>query len=109
MALSKEDKKQFELKILAESLFKGRKKSYAKSFGPRFQNDRLGVEYTALKQSFVNNILPRDETIKVKYFLYLKFKLLLILTMIMFSFSSMQLLLLNMIDTVTNPVKGYLF
>lgn len=67
LALSREDKEQFELKILAESLFKGKKKSYAKSVGPRFQNDRLGAEHKALRQSFINNILPRDETIKVKY------------------------------------------
>lgn len=66
LALSKEDKEQFELKILAESLFKGKKKSYGKSLGPWFQNDRLGAEHKALRQSFINNILPRDETIKVK-------------------------------------------
>ncbi|XP_043514195.1 unconventional myosin IC isoform X1 [Frieseomelitta varia] len=64
LALSKEDKKQFELKILAESLFKGKKKSYAKSFGSRFQNDRLGPEYNALRESFTVNHLPRNETIK---------------------------------------------
>ncbi|CAK9821958.1 Unconventional myosin IC [Anthophora retusa] len=64
LVLSKEDKKQFELKILAESLFKGKKKSYAKSLAPRFQDDRLGAEHKALRQSFINNILPRDETIK---------------------------------------------
>lgn len=67
LLLSKEDKEQFELKILAESLFKGKKKSYAKSVGPRFQNNRLGAKHKALRESFVNNILPRDEIIKVKY------------------------------------------
>ncbi|XP_033321670.2 unconventional myosin 61F isoform X4 [Megalopta genalis] len=64
LALSKEEKEQFELKILAESLFKDKKKSYAKSLGPKFHNDRLGAEFKALRQSFTNNILPRDETIK---------------------------------------------
>ncbi|XP_076654568.1 unconventional myosin 61F isoform X2 [Halictus rubicundus] len=64
LALSKEEKEQFELKILAESLFKGKKKSYAKSLGPRFQIDRLGADHKALRQSFISNILPRDETIK---------------------------------------------
>jgi len=66
MALSKEDKVHFELKILAESLFKGKKKSYAKSLGPRFRIDRLGEEHKALRQSFINNILPSGESIKVK-------------------------------------------
>ncbi|XP_076289926.1 unconventional myosin 61F isoform X4 [Lasioglossum baleicum] len=64
LALSKEEKEQFELKILAESLFKGKKKSYAKSLGPRFRTDRLGADHKALRQSFTSNILPRDETIK---------------------------------------------
>lgn len=72
LALSKEDKQQFELKILAESLFKDKKKSYAKSFGPKFKNDRLGPEYNALRQSFINNHLSKNETIKVNNFLYLK-------------------------------------
>lgn len=67
LSLSKEDKEQFELKILAESLFKGKKKSYAKCLGPRFQTDRLGAEYKPLRQSFISNVLPRDETIKVEY------------------------------------------
>lgn len=66
MALSKEDKEHFELKILAESIFKGKKKSYARSLGPRFITDRLGEEYKALRQSFINNIQPTGETIKVK-------------------------------------------
>jgi len=66
MALSKEDKENFELKILAESLFKNKKKSYARSVGPRFVTDRLGDEYKALRQSFMNNILTSGENIKVK-------------------------------------------
>lgn len=66
MALSKEDKEHFELKILAESLFKNKKKSYAKSVGPRFVTDRLGEGYKALRQSFINNILTSGENIKVK-------------------------------------------
>lgn len=66
MALSKEDKEQFELKILAESLFENKKKSYAKSIGPRFVTDRLGEDYKALRQSFINNILTSGENIKVK-------------------------------------------
>lgn len=69
LALSKEDKELFELKILAESLFKGKKKSYAKSLGPRFLTDRLGAEHKALRQSFINNILPSGENIKVNVIL----------------------------------------
>lgn len=64
LALTKEEKAHFELKILAESLFKGNKKSYAKSLGERFRTDRLGEEHKAFRQSFVNNILPSGETIK---------------------------------------------
>ncbi|XP_015522437.2 unconventional myosin IC isoform X1 [Neodiprion pinetum] len=64
LALSPEDKAHFELKILAETLFKDKKKSYAKSVGPRFQEDRLGEEFNALRQTFTTNILPSDETIK---------------------------------------------
>lgn len=65
MALSQEDKEHFELKILAESVFKGKKKSYARSLGPRFLTDRLGAEHKALRQSFTNNILPSGENMKV--------------------------------------------
>ncbi|XP_012274963.1 myosin-IB isoform X2 [Orussus abietinus] len=64
LGLSKEEKEHFELKILAESLFKGKKKSYERSLGPRFRIDRLGEDYMALKQSFINNILPNGERIK---------------------------------------------
>lgn len=66
MTISKEDKEHFELKILAESLFKNKKKSYAKSVGPRFVTDRLDEEYKALRQSFTNNVLTSGENIKVK-------------------------------------------
>lgn len=71
VALSKEDKEHFELKILAESVFKNKKKSYAKSLGPRFVTDRLGEEHKALRQSFIN-ILPPGENIKVKIILHKK-------------------------------------
>ena len=70
LGLSKSDKDQFELKILAETLFKNKKKSYAKSLGPRFQTDRLGEDFRALKQAFVANMIPSGENIKVKLFFY---------------------------------------
>ncbi|KAK0178646.1 hypothetical protein PV327_007520 [Microctonus hyperodae] len=64
LSLSDSEKKQFELKILAETLFKNKKKSYAKSLAPKFQIERLGNEYAALRQSFVLNVLPNDDMIR---------------------------------------------
>jgi len=64
LALTKANKEHFELKILAEGLFQDKKKSYAKSLGPRFLEDRLGQEYAALRQTFVANVLPSGENIK---------------------------------------------
>ncbi|XP_044583800.1 unconventional myosin IC isoform X2 [Cotesia glomerata] len=52
LGLSKEDKEQFEMKVLAEKLFMDKKKSYLKSVGPRFLNERLGEEFRGVKQSF---------------------------------------------------------
>ncbi|XP_043474032.1 unconventional myosin IC isoform X3 [Leptopilina heterotoma] len=63
LSLSKADKEQFELKILAEKLFKNKKKSYARSLGPKFEVDRLGEDLRALKQVFVANIIPSGESI----------------------------------------------
>ncbi|KAG7188163.1 hypothetical protein KM043_013381 [Ampulex compressa] len=63
-ALSKEDKEQFELKILAESLFKGKKRSYMRSLGPKFQTNRLDNGHDGRRQSFVGNLLPASESIK---------------------------------------------
>lgn len=59
--LSSEAKKQFELKVMAESIFKGKKKSYAKSVPARFINDRLKEEQRLLKQSFELNQLQTNE------------------------------------------------
>ncbi|XP_066591838.1 unconventional myosin IC isoform X2 [Prorops nasuta] len=64
LSLSREEKEHFELKILAESIFKGKKKSYGKSVGLRFQTDRLGEEYKTLKQTFSRNVLSPGESIK---------------------------------------------
>lgn len=66
--LSSIDKKQFELKILAETLFKDKKKSYQASFRPRFLNERFGNKFSELKNNFVNNILPAGENVMVGYF-----------------------------------------
>ncbi|XP_034942192.1 unconventional myosin IC isoform X2 [Chelonus insularis] len=64
LSLSEAEKKQFELKVLAEQLFKRKKNSYPKSIGPRFEEDRLGNEYNALKQTFIANVLPAGENCK---------------------------------------------
>ncbi|XP_063984112.1 unconventional myosin IC isoform X2 [Diachasmimorpha longicaudata] len=63
-SLSADDKQQLDLKVLAEKLFKNKKKSYSKSLGPRFIDDRLGNEFSTLKQNFIATILPTGETIK---------------------------------------------
>lgn len=65
MELTDINKKQFQLKILAETLFKDKKKSYQASFRDRFLNERLENEYSELKEYFVSNILPAGENIKV--------------------------------------------
>lgn len=108
IALSKQDKEQFELKILAESLFKGKKKSYAKSLGPRFITDRLGVEHKALRQSFTNNILSSGESIKVEVLskkkkISVEFKR---KAQSKITFSSTLLPSSNTIGTVTNRARG---
>lgn len=71
LSLSKADKEQFELKILAEKLFKNKKKSYARSLGPKFEIDRLGEDLRALKQVFVANIIPSGESIMVRKIVFL--------------------------------------
>ncbi|CAB3261769.1 unnamed protein product [Arctia plantaginis] len=53
LALSPKDKKQFELKILAEKMFKGKKKSYPQSIAQRFQEDRLTPDHQVLRNTFM--------------------------------------------------------
>jgi len=53
LALSKEKRKQMELKVLAEDIFKGKKKSYPPSIGPWFIDDRIPKENTTQVQNFV--------------------------------------------------------
>ncbi|GBP21053.1 Myosin-IB [Eumeta japonica] len=53
LALTPEDKKQFELKVLAETLFKGKKNSYPSSIRERFVTDRLPAEQRVLRDSFM--------------------------------------------------------
>lgn len=61
LVLSPEQKRQFELKVLAESIFKGKKKSYLQSVGPRFVDDRLKEEQKPLRQTFQQNHLNGDK------------------------------------------------
>ncbi|XP_061383867.1 unconventional myosin IC isoform X2 [Danaus plexippus] len=53
LALSPEDKKQFELKVLAEAMFKGKKNSYNSSIPERFVADRLSEEQRVLRDTFM--------------------------------------------------------
>nr|XP_021201952.2 unconventional myosin IC isoform X2 [Bombyx mori] len=53
LALSPDDKKQFELKVLAEKIFKGKKNSYLSSVGERFVNDRMSPEHRTLRDTFM--------------------------------------------------------
>ena len=56
-------KKQLELKVLAEKLFKDKKKSYPQSIGPRFIEDRLNEEQKPLRQNFQANHLNGEKII----------------------------------------------
>ncbi|CAG4982812.1 unnamed protein product [Colias eurytheme] len=53
LALSAADKKQFELKVLAEKMFKGHKNSYPSSVAERFVEDRLSAEHRVLRDTFM--------------------------------------------------------
>ncbi|XP_028159823.1 unconventional myosin IC isoform X1 [Ostrinia furnacalis] len=53
LALSPADKKQFELKVLAEKMFKGKKNNYPGSVRERFVEDRLTGEHQVLRNSFM--------------------------------------------------------
>ncbi|XP_026463842.1 myosin-IB-like [Ctenocephalides felis] len=55
MNLSKEKKRQIELKIMAEDVFKNKKASYASSFGPWFVEDRLNPEQKKLIAHSIDN------------------------------------------------------
>ncbi|XP_022813848.1 myosin-IB isoform X1 [Spodoptera litura] len=53
LALTPQAKKQFELKVLAEKMFRGKKNSYQASIGERFQDDRLTSEHQTLRNTFM--------------------------------------------------------
>ncbi|XP_044757784.1 unconventional myosin IC isoform X2 [Coccinella septempunctata] len=59
--LSTERKEQFELKVLAEKLFKGKKKSYKASISNWFVTDRTSEMHFGLKQSYVAGLSGEKE------------------------------------------------
>ncbi|XP_046992260.1 unconventional myosin IC isoform X1 [Schistocerca americana] len=63
LSLTPEAKKQFELKILAESLFKDKKKSYPNSIASKFVEERLKPEHKTLVPSFVSSHLQNGDKV----------------------------------------------
>ncbi|XP_005176766.1 unconventional myosin IC isoform X1 [Musca domestica] len=55
LALSEERKRQFELKVLAEKVFKDKKSSYPASVAQWFQTNRIPSEHGANVNSFIAN------------------------------------------------------
>lgn len=70
-ALSNERKRQLELKVLAESVFKNRKSSYPESIRHWFNDERLPKEHAIQIQNFVQTSLNSERlryaTTVVKY------------------------------------------
>lgn len=58
--LSPERKEQFQLKILAESLFKNKKKNYPQSVSSWFVTNRVPKEQQMLVKDFMSNILVNN-------------------------------------------------
>ncbi|XP_058458353.1 unconventional myosin IC [Malaya genurostris] len=71
LSLAPEKKKQFELKVLAQSTFKGRKKNYPESVGPWFMDDRISKMHATPISNFVvtqmNNERLHYSTPVIKY------------------------------------------
>uniref|UniRef100_A0A1I8P1M8 Myosin motor domain-containing protein n=1 Tax=Stomoxys calcitrans TaxID=35570 RepID=A0A1I8P1M8_STOCA len=63
LALSQERKRQFELKVLAEKVFKDKKTSYPASVAHWFKTDRIPNEHAAQINTFVANSF-NGETLK---------------------------------------------
>ncbi|KAK9881585.1 hypothetical protein WA026_016457 [Henosepilachna vigintioctopunctata] len=61
LKLTPERKEQFELKILAEKLFKDKKKSYKSSIADWFVKDRVSELHLGLKQSYVVGLSGEKE------------------------------------------------
>ncbi|KAK9503588.1 hypothetical protein O3M35_010117 [Rhynocoris fuscipes] len=63
LALTAERKKQLELKVLTEKLFKGKKKSYADSIAIPFVEDRLTDAQNQIKRPFISSELALGDEI----------------------------------------------
>lgn len=60
LALSQEKKRQFQLKVLAEGFFKGKKKNYNWSIGNWFIDDRVPKEHQTQIKNFVTTNLSKE-------------------------------------------------
>lgn len=63
-ALSDERKRQFELKVLAENAFKGKKRNYIDSIGPWFIDERCAKENMTMISNFVQTQFGQE---RLKY------------------------------------------
>ncbi|KAF5286073.1 hypothetical protein FQR65_LT12959 [Abscondita terminalis] len=61
LKLTPERKEQFELKILSESLFKGKKKSYSSSVSSWFVNTRIPKEQQETVKEYMRNIASGEK------------------------------------------------
>ena len=57
-------KRQFEMKVLSESIFKNKKKNYRESVGPWFVKDRVPSQHSAAVQAFATTQME-NESLKV--------------------------------------------
>ncbi|CAA9999891.1 unnamed protein product [Nesidiocoris tenuis] len=64
LGLDPERKKQLDLKVLAEALFKGKKKSYEQSVSHFFQEDRLTDVQLLIKRPFYSQQANEGDTIQ---------------------------------------------
>lgn len=62
--LSAEEKRQFELKVLAEKVFKGKKANYPMSLPNPFIKERLQGEQRLTIRNFVSTNFPEDEVLQ---------------------------------------------
>lgn len=71
LALPPEKKKQFELKVLSEAVFKDKKRNYPESIGPWFLDDRISKQHATPISNFVvtqmNNEKLHYSTPVIKY------------------------------------------
>ncbi|XP_034658441.1 unconventional myosin IC isoform X1 [Drosophila subobscura] len=61
LALTPQRKRQFELKVLAEKVFKGKKNNYAQSVATWFQDDRIPKEHIQRVNDFVASTFGSEQ------------------------------------------------